>query len=223
MQGAKQMTALIKRFWEHTNERNAHLGLSGNEAFYLKRADDLVGRFPIKNKTIVDFGCGGGYIGKYVLEHGAKRYVAFDVAERSIKRAKENTKEFSEKTEFVLLREHRWDFAQYKPDMIVALAVMIHFPTIKYMDNFLATCERSGAKRLVLEIRNRGRGDLGQKDPYSAACFKPSPQTCLTIETSPEHVASKLPSYELVDETDADKAPTNCQVLWFKLKKKASE
>lgn len=224
MNNAKKMKDMISRFWENTGERNAHLGLSGNEDFYLKRAKDLVSEvFPVKNKTIIDFGCGGGYIGKQVLDSGAKRYIAFDVAARSIARAKVNTAEHAEKTEFIHLKEHRWDFAPYKPDIIVALAVMIHFPTLQYMDNFLNTCERSGAKYLVLEIRNCGRGSRGQANPYSSDCFRPSPQTCLTIETTPEHVAEKLPSYELVKDTDPAKAPTACQVLWFKRRRKESE
>jgi SAM-dependent methyltransferase len=216
------MAAKIKKFWENTGERNAHLGLSGNESFYLKRAEEMVvNHFPVKGKTIIDFGCGGGFIGKTVLDHGARKYIAYDVAARSIARAKETTKEHSGKTEFILLTDHRWDFTSHKPDMIIALAVMIHFPTIGYMDNFLASCETSGAKYLVLEIRNKGRGNIGQSEPYSAECFRPSPKTCLTLETSPAYVARKMPSYELVEETDATKAPPNCQVLWFKKRKVA--
>jgi len=212
-----EMAKRINKFWESTTPQNAHLGLTEKEASSrYKRAREAVGEvFPVKNKTVIDFGCGGGYIGKYVLDHGAKKYVAYDVAARSIRRARQNTAGYEDKTTFIQLSDHRWDFAAHEPDMIVALAVMIHFPSVQYMDNFLASCERSGAKYLVLEIRNNGRGTVMQKEPYSAGCFYASPKTCLTLETTPERVAAKLPNYELVGKTDPEKAPTNCQVLWF--------
>jgi SAM-dependent methyltransferase len=214
------MAQRIKKFWEGTNERNAHLGLSGEEDYLLKRAEELVGkRVRVQNKTVIDFGCGGGYMGKYVLSHGAKKYIGFDIAERSVKRAKQNTAEFADRAQFIL-HNHTWDFPSLKPDIIVCLAVIIHFPSKTYLDNFLSSVNTSGAKNLVLEIRNKGRGTFLQTEPYSAQCFVASPKTCLTCETSPEYVTERLPNYELTDQTNPVTAPTNCQVLWFKKKAK---
>ena len=211
----------IKKFWENTNERNAHLGLSGEEDYLLERADVLVGkRMKVKDKTVIDFGCGGGYMGKYVLSHGAKKYIGFDIAERSINRAKETTAEFADRAQFIL-HNHTWDFPSLKPDILVCLAVMIHFPAKSYLDNFLASVNTCGAKNLVLEIRNKGNGTVMQPQPYSEACFKATPKTCLTCETSPEYVAERLPAYELTDQTDPVSAPTNCQVLWFRKKRES--
>lgn len=209
----------MRRFWNQTSPRNSHLGLSGEEEFLINRVHELIlNKMSVKGKTIIDFGHGGGYTGKVVLEADCKQYIGYDISDRSNKRASENLEEFVNK-ELILLTEHRWDFSVKKPDIIIALAVMIHFPTQTYLNNFLSTVEASGAKRLVLEIRDPGVGMVMQKDPYNAGCFKPSPRTCLTCSTTKEYVAARLPSYDLVEFSDPKKAPTNCQILWFKKKK----
>ena len=222
---ANKLAENLKKFWENTAARNAHLGKDGEGADLMERARLFVGeKMSLKNKTVIDFGCGGGFLGKYLLENKPiKKYIAFDVATRSLSQAKENLKGFEDKTEFRQVIDHTWNFAELKPDVIVCLAVMIHFPTQLYLDNFIRTCENSGAKNLVLEIRNKGRGLVMQKEPYSADCFAASPKTCLTCETSPEYVAARLPSYNLVDKTNAERAPTNCQVLWFEKKRAKAE
>ena len=42
----------------------------------------------LKNATVLDLGCGTGWLGKYCKEHGASRYVGIDIDEYLIKNAK---------------------------------------------------------------------------------------------------------------------------------------
>lgn len=213
---ANKLAENIKKFWNGTSPRNAHLGQSGEAEFLLARYRALVtDRIKCRGKVVVDFGHGGGLLGLHLLaDCGAARYVGYDVAERSNQVAAENLKGFENK-ELILLTEHRWDFAAHRPDVLVCLAVMIHFPTRAYLDNFLATVEASGARHLVLEIRDVGQGTVFQTQPYSEGCFAMQPRSCLTCATSAAHVAERLPSYRLTDKTDPAAAPTRCQVLWF--------
>lgn len=206
----------LKRFWNLTAPRNAHLGQSGEAEFLFARYRALVtDRVRCKGKVVVDFGHGGGLLGRHLLaDCGAARYVGYDVAERSNQVATENLKEFDNK-ELVLLTEHRWDFAAHRPDVFVCLAVMIHFPTKEYLDNFLASVDACGARHLVLEIRDTGRGTVFQANPYSEGCFGMNPRTCLTCDTDAAYVAARLPAYRLTDQTNPADAPTRCQVLWF--------
>jgi len=206
----------IKKFWNSTPERNAHLGLSGEAEFLLARYKNLIGdKVPVRGKTVIDFGHGGGLLGRYLLaECEVKKYVGYDIAERSNRVASENLREFDNK-ELILLQEHRWDFAAHRPGVIVCLACIFHFPTKLYLDNFLKTCEESGARYLVLEIRDRGHGTKFQPEPYSAESFALRPRTCLTCDTTADYVAGKLPSYELTEKTEIN--PKNgCQILWFR-------
>lgn len=205
----------MKIVWENTGTRNAHLGLDGEADAMAARYKALITeKLSVKNKTIIDFGCGGGLLGKYLLGNFAiKKYIAYDLAMRSLSIAQENTKEY-ENREFNYLKNHVWNFAEKKPDIIICLTVIIHFPTQVYLDNFLKTCNESGAKKLVLEIRDIGKGNVFQRDPY--ATMK---QTLLACCTNEAYVSSKLPNYELTEKTDATKASTNCQVLWYTRKK----
>jgi len=205
------LTEKMKNIWENTGTRNAHLGLDGEAEEMFARYKALVAdKLSVKNKIIIDFGCGGGLLGKYLLENfSIKKYIAYDLSERSLKIAKGNTKNYENK-EFNYLEKHVWNFSEKKPDIIICLAVMIHFPTQIYLDNFLKTCDESGAKKLVLEIRDIGKGNIFQRDPY--ATIK---QTILTCGTNEPYVTSKLANYKLIEKTDASIAPTNCQVLWY--------
>lgn len=209
----------MKRFWDGTSSRNAHLGLDGDAEYLFARYKSLItDKIKVKGKTVIDFGHGGGLLGKYLLSDcGVKKYIGYDIAERSNKVASENMKEFDNK-ELILLKEHVWNFAEKEPDIIIALAVMIHFPTRVYLDNFLRTVNDSGARDAVLEIRDKGHGTLFQVEPYSDGCFRLNPRSCLTCDTSEEYISSKLPNYDLKEFTDPVIAPTNCQVLWFKRK-----
>lgn len=215
----KELKRNLKRFWNETPARNAHLGQSGETEYLMERYASTLDGIPLAGKTVLDFGHGGGLLGKFVLEQGAERYVGYDVAERSNKVAAENLREFGDKVRLILLQDHRWDFSEHRPDVLVALAVMIHFPTKTYLDNFLATVEASGARRVILEIRDKGRGTELQPEPYSEASFALRPRTCLTCNTDKAYVAARLPSYEVYKETDPKKAPTSCQILWLKRKR----
>lgn len=209
----------MKKVWETTVTRNAHLGLDGEREDMLKRYEALVtSRINVNNKTIIDFGCGGGLLGVHLLNNfKVKKYIAYDLATRSLKIAMENLREFNN-TEFNYISRYVWDFAEKKPDIIICLAVIIHFPTQVYLDNFLKTCNESGAKKLVLEIRDTGKGNVFQKNPYASV-----KQTILACNTNEKYVSSKLTEYSLIDKTDATKAPTNCQVLWYEKKKANKE
>lgn len=205
----------MRNVWNTTIPRNAHLGLSGEKEMMFSRYKNLItDKIGVTNKTIIDFGCGGGLLGLYLLSNfKIKKYIAYDCAERSLKVAKENLKDFNN-VELNYIERHVWNFAEKKPDIIICLAVIIHFPTQVYLDNFLKTCNESGAKKLVLEIRDTGEGNRFQANPYESV-----KQTILACATNEKYVSDKLANYRLVDMTDAAKAPTNCQVLWYDRKK----
>lgn len=45
----------------------------------------------IKNKNIVEFGCGSGFLANKFIENGANSYTGYDISEKAITRAKELT------------------------------------------------------------------------------------------------------------------------------------
>jgi 2-polyprenyl-3-methyl-5-hydroxy-6-metoxy-1,4-benzoquinol methylase len=207
----------MKNEWEKVNPRGVHFGISGEkEEMFARYKKYITDEIKVDGKTIIDYGCGGALLGLYLLSNfDIKKYIAYDLAEQSIRKAKENLAPFENK-ELNLVVRHSWDFAEKKPDIIVCLACMIHFPTQIYLDNFLKQCNNSGAKNLVLEIRDIGKGTRFQKEIYkdrgalTKACF-----------TDLGYVSAKLTNYKHI--RSSEKFASNCIILTYKIKKSTIE
>lgn len=202
----------MRNIWNTTSPRNAHLGISGEKSMLIARYKELVtSKINVTGKRVIDFGIGGGLLGRLLLsKFDIAYYIGYDLAERSINAARVNMAEFDNK-ELILLTKHIWSFVEKKPDIIVCLACIFHFPTNLYLDNFLLECNKSGAEYLVLEIRNSGKGTIFQSNPYSSI-----QKTLMACDTEPKYMSNKLSQYDLVKFTDNKEAPTNCQILWYK-------
>jgi len=185
----------MKSFWEKVHTRGAHLGLDGEVPSMRERYARLLKAIPLRGQAVIDFGCGGGLLGEFLFEkRGISRYVAYDVAKRSIEHARARIAPWGDRAQLILLEKHRWDFAAQKPDVLVCLACIMHFPSKTYLDNFLRTCDESGAKYLVLEVRYDAATRF-QQDPYSSE--KAAVKACFTNEP---YVSALLPHYKPVLE-----------------------
>ncbi len=221
------LAAKMKQVWEATATRNAHLGLDGEESLMLARYKELVSnRIDVSDKVVVDFGMGGGLLGKHLFSLKPKsrrpaKYVGYDIAERSIARAQEvllglplwtPTTRMEDHVKLIQIKRHVWSFAEEHPDVIVCLACIIHFPTEAYLRNVLHEMDVSGAKHLVLEIRNTGRGNEFQANPYSTMR-----KTLLACNTSPDFVNKMLTHFVQMNSTEPSEK-TGLQILWYEAK-----
>jgi 2-polyprenyl-3-methyl-5-hydroxy-6-metoxy-1,4-benzoquinol methylase len=204
------LAARMKERWETISTRHAHLGVDGERQEMFDRYRGLVtNRIDVTGKRVIDFGMGGGLLGEYLLRFfNPAWYVGYDIAERSMAVATERLAPWQNK-DLILLRRHRWSFRDQRPDLIVCLACIIHFPTRVYLENVLHEMNVSGAQHLVLEIRNTGAGTVFHPDPYST-----NRKTLLACITTPEYVSEHLPSYELLEASEPSE-PTHLQVLWY--------
>jgi SAM-dependent methyltransferase len=209
-----ELASRIKNFWEKTSPRNAHLGESGEAPEMMSRYKKVLKDIRIAGRTFLDFGCGGGLLGKYVLEKGAFKYIGYDVAERSIRIAEANTSSFVNR-EFILIRHHHWDLFIRQPDIIVCLACIIHFPSREYLDNVLQTFDESNADHIILEIRDTGDGTVFHEKPYQ----KGTMSVIMACRTNEKYISERLKNYELIDKTDEKAAPTHCQILRYTRRK----
>jgi len=208
-----KLAARMKEVWENIKPRSAHLGLSGEKEAMFDRYKYLItSRMVVNGKTIIDFGCGGALLGLYLLENfKPSKYIGYDLSERSIAQAMKNLENYQNAV-FTILWEHRFNFAELNPDIIVCLACIIHFPTQLYLDNFLRECNKSGAKRLVLEIRDSGWGTQFAKIPYNSE--NDIYRACLTNK---EYISERLTNYNISQSTEIGES--ECQVLWYVKKK----
>lgn len=143
-----------KEFWENCEPKFAHIQ---DDYGIPTRFKAWVGWFDIGKKTILDYGCGGAQIAKVFT---ANPYIGVDIAERSLRKAKEN---------LILLRPDNkpsWslhqtpvELSELGADLLVAQQVINHFCNQQMLDEFLDNVNRSGIRELLLETKSVNIGD----------------------------------------------------------------
>jgi SAM-dependent methyltransferase len=87
----------------------------------------------LKNKTVIDLGCGHGSMCVYMALKGAKKVVGLDINNRLIQFAKENVKEnyphLDDKIEFLNMSLEEYDDSNY--DYIVSYSTLEHVINLK--------------------------------------------------------------------------------------------
>lgn len=203
----------MRKLWDNVNPRTAHFGDSGErDEMFSIYAEKIISRVDVNDKTIIDYGCGGGLLGVYLLSNfGIKKYIAYDLSERSLSKARKNIGE-NIKAEFNLVPiPHTWNFKEKNPDIFICLACVIHFPTKIYLDNFLQTVNNCGAQTIIIEIRNDGKGTHFQEKPYHN-----SHSIIRACHTDYKYVKNILLNYELQHKTEINKSC--CETLTFEKK-----
>jgi len=215
-----------RKFWETCRANYAHLKynreLTPDTGRVLSFHVEFIDEFDFNNKTIVDYGCGGGHLGLYLFQYcNIEKYIGVDIAERSListrKLLKDNDYNF--KTHLVPV-----DFMSLKADMLISIACMQHFPNVKYLKLFLKNINNSNIKDVVLNIRYANETISNGAYDDVEATFKKIKETravcnffgvaCLTNK---EYIGSKLTNYILVKKT-GDDIKNKGQYLTYRMK-----
>lgn len=201
----------IKNFWEECNTTFAHITTDD----WLKSRENLFNLYARKikyfnidldGKKIIDYGIGGGHLGMYLLSNfKIKKYIGIDIAERSIISAKENLSSH-ENVELFLTPV---SFRDLESDIFISLAVIQHFPSLEYLDDFLTNLNNSAAKELLLQIRY-------SKDNKFSKSYETHSDVRLGCQTSPEYLSFRLNNYRLEKKSNIENK-NNYQYLYFKL------
>src|SRR5205085_7847595 len=79
-------------------------------------------------KVVLDYGCGPGYLTKYLLEEGAAHVTGIDVSEGEIEQAIERAREngLEERSRFLVADGHATEFHDDSFDLIVGSAILHH-------------------------------------------------------------------------------------------------
>lgn len=155
-----------KAFWEICPPQCAHLYDDR------KSVDDLYERwanwlrwFDFRDKTVVDYGCGGAYLYDKI-EPQIKRYIGLDIADRSISFAQNRLRD-KPKCEFYLLPK---DLRPYGADILICQQVISHFPNLEVLEDFMSNVQSSRIKELLLEIMPIQEGVGFNKDDIHRRC-----------------------------------------------------
>ncbi|HUT63707.1 MAG TPA: class I SAM-dependent methyltransferase [Anaerolineae bacterium] len=153
---------MLAYYWDNCKGNFAHIKENWEIKPDSRRArqlyDAFLGSLELRGKTVIDYGCGGGWFGKLLFdEYKIGKYVGLDVAHRSLKRSHENLENYRENVKLKFANE---DFGCFNADVFISMAVIQHFPTVKYLDEFLVRLNTSGIQTIILHVR------YGEKTEY---------------------------------------------------------
>lgn len=192
-----ELVKYIKAWEERVTENTAHCKIDGK---HLKKEtlhkcyDENLKEVDLKNKTILDYGCGGGLVRKYIGTKKINKYIGLDIAKRSIKYATKNLKSFDD-IELNLINPYKIDLKKYEADMFICFSVIQHFPDKEYFNMFFYNLNLSGIKEICLQIKWNNKLEF-KPDPYRTTGDINNACMC-----SVKDIEKALPSYEIVKES----------------------
>lgn len=160
----------VKDFWENCDLNFAHNTLDGHLPGYEKLTNswekDFIKRIRFENKVVLDYGLGGGYLGKYLFDKKKiKFYYGVDISQRSIDKANEILKyNFGRK---IMNTETYYKKFRGKIDIFICQACIQHFPSELYFKNFLRSILRHNPAVIMLQIA-RGDKTIFSKEDYDS-------------------------------------------------------
>jgi len=194
-------------FWETCKANYAHLkenwllepGFKRESQFM----DEFMSGMKFRNKTVIDYGCGGGHFGLYLLKfQDIKKYIGIDIAERSLIMTRLLLDGFNFETYLIPIK-----LQELKADILISIACIQHFPSLDHLDNFLDNINHSNIHDVMLNTRyaeksiasgvyedveetlRKVRENQLENNPFGTACL-----------TNVDYINERLNNYELVNE-----------------------
>jgi ubiquinone/menaquinone biosynthesis C-methylase UbiE len=92
------------------------------------RNEEILDLYDPAGKVVLDYGCGPGYLTKYLIDRGASHVTGIDVSEGEIAQAIERAEQngVSDRSDFLAADAHATDFPDDSFDLIVGDAILHH-------------------------------------------------------------------------------------------------
>jgi SAM-dependent methyltransferase len=93
-----------------------------------RRNEDITDFYDPAGKIVLDYGCGPGYLTKYLIDRGAVHVTGIDVSDGEIEQARERALAdgLQEKSQFLVADAHATDFPDDSFDLIVGDSILHH-------------------------------------------------------------------------------------------------
>ncbi len=131
-------------------------GNAPNETLELPIVAELLGE--VKNKTILDLGCGDGLFGKYLFEKGISSYHGIDASTKMLELAASNLEK--EKAQFSKADFNELDLADKKYDLVVS---RLAFHYVENLEPLFSTIYNT--------LPNNGQLIFSVEHPIITSCY----------------------------------------------------
>lgn len=203
----------MEKFWDTCDKNFAHIELDrhlpGYEKLCVKWEQSFCKFLDFEGKTVVDYGIGGGYLGKYLFQkRGLKKYIGYDISQRSLNKAKENLEDY--KNTSFLLKCNNFYKNPKTADIFISQACIQHFPNEDYLNKFLNTVNNKKYRTVMLQFRHApktrfNQGDLMKENVVVMKCH-----------TNAEYILNIMSNYKLIYKSPIE--PNHYQFCIFELK-----
>lgn len=205
--GLAKQEAIARQWWERDSSKvfahrdmGGYLGGEGTvEADWMRH---FLTKYNWQDKSVLDYGIGGGFLGKFLFsQYKLGKYVGVDISQKSLDAAKTNlaSQMADGKVQLALTPQA---FKQYTPDILVCQAVIQHFPSVTYLDDFLKNVNDSGAADVMLQVRYGPQTSASAKGYFDHESLSDVGQL---LHTNSEYLSARLPAYNLVWTDGPDK------------------
>lgn len=200
-------------FWNNCNPIFSHIEIAG----YLKNLDTLINFwennflqfYEFKNKILIDYGIGGGYLGLHLLQNkGLSKYIGFDISDRQLNEAKKVLHGLPVDL-FNTIEKNNFD--EFNADIFVCQAVIQHFPSKEYLISFLQKINESKIKDIMLQIRYSEKTTFNEN-------YNTQNDVTHACRTNSDYILKHLTNYYLAN-SKKNNDRTNYEFLFFKKKK----
>jgi ubiquinone/menaquinone biosynthesis C-methylase UbiE len=147
----------LEKFWDSCDSNFAHISLSRHLPGYDKLTktweNSFISKINFKGKSVIDYGIGGGFLGKYLFEKKEiSKYIGIDISKRSLSHANNNLSQYSNKINLLHTDEFYSKFNE-NAQIFISQACIQHFPDELYLLSFLNKINLLSCDTLMLQIR----------------------------------------------------------------------
>ncbi|MFI4977958.1 MAG: class I SAM-dependent methyltransferase [Solirubrobacterales bacterium] len=117
-----------------------------------RRNGDITDFYDPAGKDVLDYGCGPGYLTRYLFDHGARHVTGIDVSEGEIEQARESADRegFTDRSRFLVADAHATGFPDDSFDLIVGSSILHHLD-LRIALKELRRILRPGGRAVFLE------------------------------------------------------------------------
>jgi ubiquinone/menaquinone biosynthesis C-methylase UbiE len=117
-----------------------------------KRNEEITEFYDPAGKTVLDYGCGPGYLTNYLFENGALHVTGIDVSEGEIEQARQSadSEGFADRSRFLVADAHATGFPDDSFDLIVGSSILHHLDLRVALEE-LRRILRPGGRAVFLE------------------------------------------------------------------------
>ena len=205
----------VRNYWQTVDGKYAHIDYSG----YLRSEGSLIQRWesswltrlaksiPLRGKRVGDYGIGAGLLGEVLCTNfSVSHYVGIDIASRQLETAARRFDKLPQCGRTLILQTNKLDFSGLGLDVLISQQVIQHFPSERYVSEWLSAVNDARIPKVFLEVRwaekPRFSSWINRRAivKHGTAAHAPDGAVTFAVLVNCQWMLQRLPAYRLEEE-----------------------